>query len=113
MPGSAPPASTRRRSDVTPAFMRIAQVSCPAKSDVSDFARLIAAEVGQGRLRLKSDVSDFARLIAAEVGQGRLRLKVGHPTPLFPPEKSGGRGTFRPTLSLLPAVPTQLPALAT
>src|SRR5882672_6595597 len=54
-------------------------VSCPAKSDVSDFARLIAAEVGQGRLRVKSDVSDFARLIAAEVGQGRLRVKAGHP----------------------------------
>src|SRR5260221_2411822 len=51
----------------------------PAKSDVSDFARLIAAEVGQGRLRVKSDVSDFARSIAAEVGQGRLRVKAGHP----------------------------------
>src|SRR5229473_3645608 len=40
------------------------------------FRSLIAAEVGQGRLRLKSDVSDFAHLIAAEVGQGRLRLKA-------------------------------------
>jgi len=28
---------------------------------------------------VKSDVSDFARLIAAEVGQGRLRVKAGHP----------------------------------
>ena len=26
----------------------------------------------------KSDVSDFARFIAAEVGQGRLRVKAGH-----------------------------------
>jgi hypothetical protein len=51
----------------------------PAKSDVSDFARLIAAEVGQGRFRVKSDVSDFACLIATEVGQGRLRVKAGHP----------------------------------
>jgi hypothetical protein len=39
---------------------------------------LIAAEVGQGRLRVNSDVSDFAHLIAAEVGQGRLRVKAGH-----------------------------------
>ena len=55
---------------------RITVLSCPAKSDVSDFARLIAAEVGQGRLRVKSDVSDFARLISSEVGQGRLRVKA-------------------------------------
>src|SRR5258708_40344957 len=30
-----------------------------AKSDVSDFARLIAAEVGQGRLRVKSRISQL------------------------------------------------------
>jgi hypothetical protein len=35
----------------------------------------------------KSDVSDFARLIAAEVGQGRLRVKAGHPVTLG---ESGG-----------------------
>src|SRR5262249_42408380 len=29
-------------------------LSCPAKSDVSDFARLIAAEVGEGRLQVKA-----------------------------------------------------------
>jgi hypothetical protein len=34
-----------------------------------------------------SDVSDFARLIAAEVGQGRSRVKAGHPVP---PGESGG-----------------------
>jgi hypothetical protein len=53
----------------------------PAKSDVSDFARLMAAKVGQGRLWVKSDVSDLPRLIAAEVSQGRLRVKAGHPDP--------------------------------
>jgi len=51
----------------------------PAKSDVSDFAPLTPAKVGQGRLWVKSDVSDFARLIAAEVGQGRLPVKAAHP----------------------------------
>jgi hypothetical protein len=29
-------------------------LSFPAKSDVSDFARLLSAEVGQGRLRVKA-----------------------------------------------------------
>src|SRR5712671_7166735 len=45
----------RAQNDALRAHLEtITSMSCPAKSDVSDFARLIAAEVGQGRLRVKA-----------------------------------------------------------